>query len=48
METAASVVVFETLNRIVDVMVFSDYDADFSNRIKTELVRMITSYLFDQ
>ncbi len=45
---AASVVVFETLNRIVDVMVFSDYDADFSDRIKTELVRMITSYLFDQ
>lgn len=43
---AASVLMFETLNRVVDVIVFSEYQPDFADRIKSELVQMVTGYLF--
>ncbi|MGG6310457.1 TetR/AcrR family transcriptional regulator [Paenibacillus macerans] len=42
---AASIVVFETLNRLVDVIVFEQHDLDPA-RLKKESVDMIISYLF--
>lgn len=42
---AASILVFETLNSIVDMMVFAPKHVS-TERLKTELVRMVTDYLY--
>lgn len=44
---AASVVTFEVLNQLVDVIVFSNHSQEFADRIKSQLVQMITDYLFE-
>nr|WP_285860070.1 MULTISPECIES: TetR/AcrR family transcriptional regulator [Paenibacillus] len=42
---AASVVVFETLNRVVDLIVFSPQIVDVE-QLKTELAKMLVTYLY--
>lgn len=42
---AASVVVFETLNRVVDIIVFSPQIVDVE-LLKTELAKMLVAYLY--
>ncbi|MFD1176551.1 TetR/AcrR family transcriptional regulator [Paenibacillus puldeungensis] len=43
---AASIIVFEVINRIVDVIVFESQDLDTAH-LKKELVDMISHYLFE-
>ncbi|WMT43530.1 TetR/AcrR family transcriptional regulator [Paenibacillus sp. D2_2] len=42
---AASVIVFETLNRVVDIIVFSPQTSDVE-QLKTELAKMLVTYLY--
>ncbi|WP_227011478.1 TetR/AcrR family transcriptional regulator [Paenibacillus lutimineralis] len=42
---AASVVIFETLNRVVDLIVFSPQIVDVE-QLKTELAKMLVAYLY--
>ncbi|MDQ0091870.1 hypothetical protein J2T12_005313 [Paenibacillus anaericanus] len=44
---AASVVVFEVLDRLVDIIVFNDMGVP-TDRLKSETADMICAYLFHQ